>query len=121
MLGLIEIRCRNVGRSVRNAHHHQSPLVGVCSGVIEEVVQQDLDSVKVYDIFCPTQPTSLNSRPLLSYNVLEWRVLYRHELTPGGTHMIMLLSPNLSLSRFLASVFRTRIPAFSVMSRFLGP
>ena len=83
MLGLIEIRCGDVGRSVRNAHHHQSPLVGVCSGVIEEVVQQDLDSVKVYDIPCPTQPTSLNSRPLLSYSVLEWRVLYRHEFTPG--------------------------------------
>ena len=51
--------------------------------------------LKSYDIARRVGPTSLNSRPLLSYNVLEW-VLYRCEFAlRWGSH------DHAALSQFL--------------------
>ena len=63
-------------------------------------------------------PTSLNSRPLLSYSVLGFALQRCDCADIERTYMIMLLSPNLSFSRCLASLSRTRIPAFGRARKF---
>lgn len=71
MLSFVKIRGRRIMCSVKAAVPDQSPLVDACSGILEEVVHQNLVGLEIYDIPYPARPTSSNSRPLLSYNVLE--------------------------------------------------
>lgn len=97
MLGFVKNWCGCVLCSVRATPHDQSPLAGTRSGVLEEVVQQDLQSVRIYGIPRPAKHTSLNSRPLLSYNVLERVVIQFQLYLRQDSHDYALPQPLLEL------------------------